>query len=155
MPRTGGVKASLVALLGSATALTGQQAGAGAFVHESWTIQDGLPLNSIRQVLQGHDGYIWIATLDGLVRFDGVRFTVYNSANSPDLPTNRIVRLYETRDSTLWLQTERAELVRFRRGKFLHIDPAHGLETSITLLYEDAEGVAWVGTPHGLGRMNG
>ncbi|MBX6366177.1 MAG: hypothetical protein IRZ00_20215, partial [Gemmatimonadetes bacterium] len=58
-----------------------------AFVHEAWTVREGLPLNSIRTVLQSRDGYIWLATMDGLVRFDGVRFTVFNTANTLTLPS--------------------------------------------------------------------
>ncbi len=67
----------------------GQEAGQPAdfagpsmgFVHEVWTTQDGLPVNSINALLQSRDGYIWAATFDGLVRFDGVRFTVYHEVS--------------------------------------------------------------------------
>src|SRR4051794_36462635 len=61
----------------------------GSWVHESWTVKDGLPVNSINAILQDRTGYIWIATFDGLVRFDGVRFTVFNSVSSAELPSNR------------------------------------------------------------------
>ena len=75
------------------------------WVRESWSIADGLPVNSINGLLQSRTGYLWAATFDGLVRFDGVRFTVYNSANSPGLPSDRIMSVMETRDSVLWLLT--------------------------------------------------
>ena len=156
MSPAGRVAAALSALLGLApAAIVGQQPGVGSFVHESWTVEDGLPLNSIRQVLQSRDGYIWIATLDGLARYDGVRFTPYNSANSPELPNNRIVSIFEGRDSTLWLQTEAWQLVRLRKGRFTHIGPEHGLVGAATKLYEDLDGVLWIGTDDGLGRMEG
>jgi ligand-binding sensor domain-containing protein len=87
---------------------------ARTWVHESWTTKDGLPVNSINEILQDHTGYIWAASFDGLVRFDGVRFTVFNTANSEDLPSNRIVRLSEGRDGALWLTTEESHIVRFR-----------------------------------------
>src|SRR5262245_12121647 len=92
-----------------------------SWVHESWTARDGLPVNSINALLQTRDGYIWAATFDGLVRFDGVRFTVYNSANAPGLPSNRIVALFEARDGAIWLTTEQSQLVRFHRGRFERI----------------------------------
>ena len=65
--------------------------GAQSWVHESWTVKDGLPVNSINGIVQDRTGYIWAATFDGLVRFDGLRFTVFNSANSEELPSNRII----------------------------------------------------------------
>src|SRR5688572_5740043 len=58
---------------------------------DHWTTDNGLPQNTVRQMVQTSDGYLWFTTLDGLVRFDGVRFTVFNKANSKNLPGNRFV----------------------------------------------------------------
>src|SRR5436190_20244229 len=55
---------------------------ATAFRFESWTSDKGLPQNSVYSILQTRDGYIWFTTLGGLVRYDGVRFTVFDRSNS-------------------------------------------------------------------------
>ncbi len=60
---------------------------AGTYVRETWTVADGLPINTITSVVQTRDGYLWLGTNDGVVRFDGVRFTVYNAGNTPELPS--------------------------------------------------------------------
>ena len=62
---------------------------------DEWTADAGLPQNSVYAIVQTRDSYIWLATLDGLVRFDGVRFTVFNKSNSPGISNNRFVYLYE------------------------------------------------------------
>ena len=57
---------------------------------EHWTVEDGLPQDITRRPLRKPpEGYLWITTLDGLVRFDGVRFTVFEKNNTPGLMTNR------------------------------------------------------------------
>ena len=56
---------------------------------DSWTADTGLPQNIIRAIHQTADGYLWLATLDGLARFDGVRFTIFNKSNSPGIQSNR------------------------------------------------------------------
>ena len=122
--RTAIAPLALIAQLGVAAAVVNAQRpepAAAQWVHESWTVRDGLPVNSIREIIQDRAGYIWAATFDGLVRFDGVRFTVYNSANSDELPSNRIVSLVEARDGALWLTTEQGHVVRFRAGEFTNI----------------------------------
>lgn len=149
----------LAGTVGSAAAQAGSSARpAGspeAFVHESWTVADGLPVNSINALLQGRDGYLWIATFDGLVRFDGVRFAVFNSSDSPGLTSNRITELHEGRDGTLWLRTEQMQLVRFRDGAFAHFGPERGLRGRVLAVSEDSAGTLWIGTSHGLGRIEG
>ena len=125
--------------------------GARSWVHESWTVKDGLPVNSINSLLQDRTGYIWASTFDGLVRFDGLRFTVFNSANSEELPSNRIILLKEGRDGALWLTTEQGHIVRFRDGRFTNIpfeksSPSVGLTT----LFVDSLGAVWAGNPGGL-----
>src|SRR6266568_3551794 len=87
---------------------------APGFVLESWTVKDGLPVNSINKVIQSKSGYIWLATFDGLVRFDGVRFTTFNIGNSDGLPTSRIIAVVEESHGSLLLTTEFNQLVRFR-----------------------------------------
>src|SRR5262245_60821368 len=62
---------------------------------DHWTADNGLPQNSVRDILQTQDGYLWFTTFDGLVRFDGVRFTVFNKSNSPGITINRFVSLFE------------------------------------------------------------
>ena len=126
------------------------------WVEESWTMKDGLPVNSINALIQDRTGYIWAATFDGLVRFDGVRFTVFNSANSEGLPSNRLIELKEGRDGALWLVTEQLQLVRFRAGRFTNLgfEQARPRDRFEKLLVDSA-GRVWVGTTHGLWRVEG
>jgi len=56
---------------------------------DHWTADNGLPQNSVRDIVQTRDGYLWLTTFDGLVRFDGVRFTVFNKSNSPQTGRRR------------------------------------------------------------------
>ncbi|HYG21358.1 MAG TPA: two-component regulator propeller domain-containing protein [Verrucomicrobiae bacterium] len=89
------------------------------FMVKAWSMADGLPHPSVTALAQTRDGYIWIGTLAGLVRFDGVRFKVYTPQNCPELPRSRIGRLFEGADGTLFITTERGGgLVALRGGKF-------------------------------------
>ncbi len=88
------------------------------FVLESWTATDGLPVNSISQVIQSRSGYIWLATFDGLVRFDGVRFTTFNTGNSKGLPSNRIVDVMEGDNGSIITITEQGHRLSFANGTF-------------------------------------
>lgn len=54
-----------------------------------------LPQSSVISIIQAHDGYLWLGTLNGLVRFDGNRFTPFDESNTPGLPNNAIVYLFE------------------------------------------------------------
>jgi len=133
-----------------------QASGGQTWVHESWTVNDGLPVNTINDVAQDTQGYIWLATFDGVVRFDGVRFTVYNTAGNPELPSNRIVTLATARDGSLWLASEQLDIVRRRGGVFATIpfaNPRRG-ERFMTML-ADSAGSLWVGTTRGLWTLRG
>ena len=87
---------------------------------DRWTADDGLPQNSVYGIVQTRDGYLWLATLDGLARFDGVRFTVFNKSNSAGIVNNRFVSLFETGNGDLWAGTETSGAGRFRGGRFEH-----------------------------------
>lgn len=87
----------------------------------------GLPQNSVYSILQTRDGYLWFTTLDGLVRYDGASFFVFNKANSPGINSNRFTRLLEDRDGALWICTEDGGLTRFINGAFTTYTTVQGL----------------------------
>src|SRR6185436_586380 len=71
-----------------------------------WTAENGLPQNTIKALLQTSDGYLWLGTLNGLVRFDGVRFKTFDHSNTPEMISDTIDELVEdTEDGSLWIRT--------------------------------------------------
>jgi ligand-binding sensor domain-containing protein len=98
---------------------------------DQWTTDDGLPQNSVFSILQTNDGYVWITTLDGLVRFDGVKFKVFNRSNSPGLVTNRLINLFAKNDNNgIWVGTEDGGLLRFQNGEFRVFTTEDGLASN-------------------------
>ena len=85
---------------------------------ESWTTERGLPQNTVHSVVQSADGYLWLATLDGLVRFDGVKFRVFNKSNSKGIESNRFTRMIIDKHNNLWVGTENGSITRYRNGAF-------------------------------------
>ena len=73
---------------------------------DNWTTDNGLPQNSVYAITQTRDGYIWLTTSDGLVRFDGVRFTVFDQSNTRGITSNRLTDLYEDPEGTLWIGSQ-------------------------------------------------
>jgi signal transduction histidine kinase/ligand-binding sensor domain-containing protein len=98
---------------------------------DHWTADNGLPQNSVRDIVQTRDGYLWLTTFDGLVRFDGVRFTVFNKSNSPGIITNRFLHLYEDAEGDLWASTENSGLTRLHHGRFTTYTTENGLPDNV------------------------
>src|ERR1700690_2585451 len=73
-----------------------------SYQRQNWQTESGLPQNTVHAILQTHDGYLWLATEGGLVRFDGLKFTVYDSQNTPALRSNNIRALFEDSEHALW-----------------------------------------------------
>jgi signal transduction histidine kinase len=82
------------------------------YLIDRWETEDGLPENSATAMVQTPDGYLWFGTFNGLVRFDGVKFTVFDSVNTPQLPSSGIVNLHLDRRGWLWVSTFRGVVVR-------------------------------------------
>src|SRR5262245_50936069 len=140
--------------------LSAQQQPASAvvdpYVQTVWTTEDGLPQNSVNAIVQTRDGYLWLATFGGLARFDGVRFTIFNSANTPGLNSNRMTALLEDRRGVLWLGTETAELMTLENGVGTTYPMTGALQGGIVYaLAEDGAGVIWAATLKGLARFQG
>src|SRR4051812_41458714 len=70
-----------------------------------WNTENGLPQNSVNDIKQTKDGYLWLATYDGLVRFDGIHFKTFNTGNTSELKTSGIRRLFVDVEDRLWLIT--------------------------------------------------
>ncbi|HYW71717.1 MAG TPA: two-component regulator propeller domain-containing protein [Pyrinomonadaceae bacterium] len=113
----------------------------GQYRYESWTTDQGLPQNSINDIRQTRDGYIWLTTFDGLVRFDGVRFTVFDKANTPGIISNRFLRMFEDPQGDLWAGTEEGGLVRYHQGVFSNYGKEQGLTNlNAVFLTDDDQG---------------
>jgi len=123
------------------------------FGHDAWDSDAGLPQNSVQEILQTRDGYFWLGTQEGLVRFDGVRFTVFDSRNTPALQDDWVQALCETRDGSLWIGTLTG-LARRREGRFEAFGEGTPLERAlIGSLIETRDGSLWVGSSAGLARV--
>jgi ligand-binding sensor domain-containing protein/signal transduction histidine kinase len=120
--------------------------------HEVWQTEQGLPQNTVQAILQTRDGYLWIGTKEGLARFDGIRFTIFDKRNTPQLPHNQIRRLFEDRAGHLWITTP-AALIQFKDGLFTAFTTKDGLSSdNVWSVYEDRVGNLWVATVNGLNR---
>jgi len=84
----------------------------GEWLIKTWEVEHGLPENSATAMVQTADGYLWFGTFRGLVRFDGIKFTVFNSGNTPQLPSDGIVNLHLDRSGRLWVSTLKGLVVR-------------------------------------------
>src|SRR5688500_9470325 len=106
---------------------------------DQWTADDGLPQNSVSGIVQTRDGYLWLATVDGLARFDGARFTIFNKSNSPGIINNRFVSLFEDGRGDLWAGTEESGIVRFSGGRFEHFGVDAGIPRNVGGIVADAD----------------
>src|ERR1700716_200150 len=83
--------------------------------HDVWDSDSGLPQNSVDAIAQTRDGYLWLGTQEGLVRFDGVHFRVFDTRNTAALGDDYIEAMCQTRDGALWIGTLNG-LARYQDG---------------------------------------
>lgn len=91
---------------------------------QHWTSREGLPQNSINTIIQAKDGYLWIGTFGGICRFDGLTF---EKIEHPKLAYERVITLFESNDSAIWLGTENNGLFRYKNDKVKHFTVNTGL----------------------------
>ncbi len=119
-------------------------------VRQVWNTSSGLPQDTVRQFLQTRDGFLWMATEGGLVRFDGSEFTVYDKRSAPSIHSDLANNLYEDAAGNLWIAT--AEGLTERSGNtFRRYTTQDGLPSdTIWAVGQDATGSIWVATAEGL-----
>ncbi|MGA2502242.1 MAG: two-component regulator propeller domain-containing protein [Tepidisphaeraceae bacterium] len=124
------------------------------FGHDVWTTSNGLPQDSVRAIAHTTDGYLWFATIDGLARFDGVSFTVFNGSNTPVLRRSAMAALLAAPDGSLWIGTANNGLLRYRNGGFEKMAVPGLPGADIRALLLDSRGVLWIGADAGLVRLD-
>jgi ligand-binding sensor domain-containing protein/serine phosphatase RsbU (regulator of sigma subunit) len=121
------------------------------YVCEVWQKDKGLPQNNVFAITQTSEGFLWLATYEGLARFDGVQFNVFSPSNVPELKSGGIMEVYEDSRKTIWIGTNSGGLTQFKKGKFKTYTTEDGLpDNSITHILEDKAKNLWVGTRQGL-----
>lgn len=121
------------------------------YTQDVWNTEaGGLPSNSVVAIAQLSDGYLWVGTEEGLARFDGVRFTIFDKRNTPALQSNHISALVASSHGGLWIGTQGGGITKFRNGAFTTYTTRNGLANDAVLaLYEDEMGALWIGTNGG------
>src|SRR5262245_19499692 len=111
------------------------------YAHTAWRIRDGFTNGAINAIVQAPDGYLWLGTDSGLLRFDGVKNVPWHPPDGQRLPSNNVQSLFVARDGTLWIGTE-AGLASWKDGK---ITTYQELTTGVVSnLVEDREGSIWM-----------
>lgn len=136
----------LLLLLGRPAPALPLEGAAERHVQLTLTQTNGLPQSSVRAIAQTPDGYLWFGTEEGLVRYDGVRSTVFDTRHEKELGDNDISALAASADGALWVGT-RTGLVRWADGAFHRV---LDLDTPLTSLIAGKDGQVWVGTLNGL-----
>jgi len=113
------------------------------YAHTSWKVREGFFKDSVGPIAQTPDGYLWLGTQFGLVRFDGVRPVVWEPPKGQQLPSSYIRGLLAARDGRLWISTWLG-LASWKDGKLTQHPELHG--QSAGKLLEDREGTVWAGT---------
>ncbi len=146
-----------VILLGNATSgrALDPSTALASYARQTWVMENGLPQNTITALLQTHDGYLWLGTESGLVRFDGNNFQIYDHNSDAAMPGNDICCLVEGPDGALWIGTSEGLGRRLQR-KFRTYSTSDGLPgVSIRALARTNDGQVWAYTDQGPAVLRG
>lgn len=153
--RTGswGIALLLAAL---AVRLPARETILSSHILEGWKSRDGLPQNTATAIAQTGDGNVWFATQEGLARFDGVSFRVFDKTNTPGLRVGHFSALLGCRDGGLLAASWREGIYRYRPGELqLAPVPFPSNPGIINAMAEGVDGALWIGTESGLLRLKG
>lgn len=139
----------LLACLSATHAAATTQLASGYAVR-LWQTDDGLPQNHVTSAVQTQDGYLWFGTHGGLTRFDGKRFKVFTTSNTPEIRDRRIACLFEDAHGVLWIGQESGAITRLQNGRFeVHAEAPGKNSGRIIGIGSDEQGRMWAM------RMNG
>ena len=119
-----------------------------------WDMEQGLPHNLVQAVAQDNEGFIWLGTWEGVVRFNGRSFTVFDRQNTPGVELSGVPTLLADRDGGMLFGTINDGLYRYHRGRWEALGGEQARHLSITALLRDADGSLWVGAKERLLRLS-
>lgn len=115
------------------------------YIHTSWG--SDFDLQAVRRLAQTPDGYLWLATRAGLVRFDGSRFKTFKAGADKGLESSTTQDLLVDTDGSLWIASLGGGISHYQDGAFTSYTSHDGLQSNeIQTLYRDSHGVMWIGT---------
>ncbi len=124
------------------------------YAHGSWGPADGLPQNSVQGIQQTDDGYLWFGTQEGLARFDGARFVVFNKANTTAIQADNIASITKALDGGIWIASRGGGAVHYLKGKFRGYTTAQGLSSNnVMTVVERQPDEVWIATPDSLNQL--
>ena len=144
---------AFIALLASSPLLSAETGSCAAcYGLTAWTPEDGLPPGNVLAITQDREGYLWLGTSDGLVRFDGFQFSLWGTRGESPLAGYGVPALIGARDGSLWVgYSDAGNITRIRGRELVTYTPEDGLPGgAATALLEDRTGAVWVGTARGL-----
>jgi signal transduction histidine kinase/ligand-binding sensor domain-containing protein len=119
-----------------------------------WREAEGLPQSRVRAIVQTHDGYIWLGTDGGAVRFNGASFRAF-TVETGSLKDNEVWALQEDDENALWIGTYGGGLTRLKDGRFETFTTADGLpDDVVTRIEKDSSGDLWIATSSGFSRYS-
>lgn len=124
------------------------------YIFESWTEDQGLPQNAVQVVTQSREGYIWFGTQEGVVRFDGVRFTVFTTYNSPGLKGRNFYGVTQDNEGRIWVGAYGGGISVMEKGVFRNYGAEKGITGDVAGLFQDSKGTIWAAVDNGLHRFN-
>ena len=146
----------LVALIGPLVcgASAGFPLGEPSYGVDVWREPEGLPQSRVRAIVQTHDGYIWLGTDGGAVRFNGASFKAF-TVETGDLRDNEVWALQEDDEHALWIGTYGGGVTRFKDGRFVTFTTSDGLpDDVVTRIEKDSSGDLWIATSTGFSRYS-
>ncbi|MDN5203758.1 two-component regulator propeller domain-containing protein [Fulvivirgaceae bacterium BMA10] len=118
---------------------------------DSWDVDKGMPSNLVLDNLLSEDGYMWFATFEGLIKFDGLTFDIFNERTNTQFNTSGVLSLYEDEDGIIWMGTNAGGLMRKTGEVFnTYMHPENQQRNIISDICRDKKGNLWLATREGV-----
>jgi len=122
------------------------------YQNDRWQTEQGLPQSTVQALTETRDGYLWVGTLEGLARFDGIRFTVFDARTIPELGSGSILGLMEDAQGNLWIGRSGAAVL-YKEGRFqIAFAEEVTAGTTVWSFCQASDGAVWAATNNGLVR---